>query len=347
MHSNRETEYWSTALGTRESELPEFISRSLAMRRIGEQLPQAAGARLILLEGEAGSGKQLLARHIRALSPASGSFAVGEAANFFGRGAQTGPDSLASAVERSVQGLLLLRGIDELTTAQQAELIRFIRAFETEFSLGNTSSQQFPSQIVCTVRQSLRSSVLAGKFLPELYYRLSAVCLAVPPLRERKEDLPGLARIFIETCARERRKPLQGLGPGCLSVLLHHRWPGNVREFESVIRSACFAAEGQWLRPIDLVILPLESVQHKVGDPPLPQDLKLDGVLRRHVQRVLKACDGNKAQAALRLGISRSTLYRMLDSADDASLPLAEPDRPSEPKTNDGFDSLRDPMTVS
>ena len=239
----------------------------------------------------------------------------------------------------------MLRGVDELSSEQQAQLLRFIRSFETTIALGNSSAGPLPFQVICAARQALRARVLAGKFLPELYYRLSGVCFALPPLRERKEDIPGLARTFIDACARERRQPLQGLGPGALALLLHHRWPGNVRELESVIRAACFTAEGQWLRPIDLVILPIETVQSSARDLALPTDLSLDGVLRRHVQRVLKACDGNKARAATRLGISRSTLYRMLDCDSDCSVLVPEGNR--SPDHEISKDAVPDQVSVS
>ncbi|HEV2276094.1 MAG TPA: sigma 54-interacting transcriptional regulator [Acidobacteriaceae bacterium] len=340
MQLHRDPEPWLLPVGTKTNRVPELISRSLPMRRICEQLQQAAEARLILIEGEAGTGKQLLARHIRWLSPAPGTLTVEEAAtlSFRENGVPALPHGepsvrarstsehspnqlLERAVERSAQGVLLLRGIDQLNTEQQSHLLRFIRTFETAATLGNSDSEAFPFQVICTTCEPLRTRVLNGKFLAELYYRLSAVCLSLPPLRERKEDIPGLARLFIESFARERRKPLQGLGPGALAVLLHHRWPGNVRELESVIRAACFAAEGQWLRPIDLVILPLENTPPPTEASAIPEDLSLDGVLRRHVQRVLKLNDGNKARAAAQLGISRSTLYRMLESDSAALLP--------------------------
>ncbi len=312
-----------------------MISRSLPMRRICEQLEQASRARLVLIEGEAGTGKQSLAMHIRGLTPGSGNLAAEEAGILFGAegihaGGPPSADPLASALEQSAQGLLLLRGIDQLTAAEQPQLLRFIRSFESATALGALNSRPAPLQVICTTRQPLRAKVLTGEFLPELYYRLSAVCLSLPPLRDRKEDMPGLARIFIEACARERRAPLQGLGSGALSVLLHHSWPGNVREFESVIRAACFSVEGQWLRPIDLVILPLAAGQSSAGERALGQNLNLDGVLRRHVQRVLKVCDGNKARAAAQLGISRSTLYRMLESETDTQLPISTPTNSGE-----------------
>ena len=227
-------------------------------------------------------------------------------------------------------------------------LLRFVRSFETSIVLANASTGPLPFQVICTSRQSLRAKVLAGRFLPELYYRLSAVCFGLPALHERKEDIPGLARVFIEACSRERRQPLQGLGPGALSILLHHRWPGNVRELESVIRSAAFSTEGQWIRPIDLVILPLENVQQAPPEPSIAPDLNLDGVLRRHVRHVLKTCDGNKARAATQLGISRSTLYRMLEGTNDLSLAATESDpHSSQQQALKSLDPAREAVSVS
>ena len=93
-----------------------------------------------------------------------------------------------------------------------------------------------------------------------------------------------------------------------------------MRELESVVRAACQSTEAQWLRPIDLIILPLEPVGSKDGEPALPENFTLDGVIRRHILQVLKVCDGNKARAAAKLGISRSTLYRMLEA--DIAMPM-------------------------
>ena len=334
MHMSGESQHRTVPFAAKMPGIPELVARSLPMHRIVEQLPQMGRARLILIEGEAGTGKQLLARHIRGLRPSAGSVIADEAGQLFGdeggwQGGAMG-ERLASAAERAAQGLLLIRGIDELAAPHQVRLLRFIRSFETRIALGEADAVRAPFQVLATARQPLRAMVLAGRFLPELYYRLSAVCFSFPPLRERREDLPGLVQLLIEAISRERRRPLQGLGPGALAALLHHRWPGNVRELESVIRAACFTAEGQWLRPLDLLILPLESSSAAgSGGPPLPPDLSLSGVMRRHVQSVLKMSSGNKARAATRLGISRSTLYRMLESETENSLPLPGAAEPS------------------
>jgi DNA-binding NtrC family response regulator len=324
MQPNREPGRWNPTHRPAAGPLPELVSRSLAMRRVCEQLQQVGPrVRLALIEGETGTGKHLLARHIQLRHASPGMLVAEEAASMFlpetGATGELRPEPLRAAVRRAADGVLLIRNIDELTAEAQVQLLRYIRSFETSLS-EKQSPLNSPAQVICTSRKSLRGQVLASAFLPEIYYRLSAVSFSLPALRDRKEDIPALAQVFIDAASREQQRPFQGLGPGSLPVLLRHTWPGNVRELESVIRAACLSGEGQWLRPIDLVILPLEPAGTKDAAPALPENYTLDGVIRRHILVVLKACDGNKARAAAKLGISRSTLYRMLES--DIAMPM-------------------------
>jgi DNA-binding NtrC family response regulator len=313
--------------------LPELVSRSLAMRRVAEQLHQMGSrVRLALIEGEAGTGKHLLARHIQARHASTGLLVVEEATGLFlpdsGSGNELRSEPLRAAIRRAGEGVLLIRNIDALAAEPQAQLLRHIRSFETSLSAETPATQPCPAQLICTSRKPLRNQVLAGAFLPEIYYRLSAVSFSLPALRDRKEDIPALVQMFIDAVSREQQRPLQGLGPGSLPILLRHLWPGNVRELESVVRAACMASEAQWLRPIDLVILPLEPAGSKDGEPALPENFTLDGVIRRHILQVLKVCDGNKARAASKLGISRSTLYRMLEA--DIASPMQQTEAKEE-----------------
>lgn len=297
------------------------------MRRVCEQLQQVSPrVRLVLIEGEAGTGKHLLARHIQLRHASPGMLVVEEATALFpaegGSNSELRSEPLRAAVRRAADGVLLIRNIDELAAEPQAQLLRYIRSFETSLSAEKPGTVPSPSQLICTSRKPLRTQVLAGAFVPEIYYRLSAVSFTLPPLRDRKEDIPALVQMFIDTVSREQQKALQGLGPGSLPILLRHLWPGNVRELESVVRAACLSTEAQWLRPIDLVILPLEPPGSKEGEAALPENFTLDGVIRRHILQVLKVCDGNKARAAAKLGISRSTLYRMLEA--DIAMPMQQ-----------------------
>jgi two-component system, NtrC family, response regulator HydG len=324
LQPNRDQGRWAPPRRAPGGPLPELVSRSLAMRRVCEQLQQIGPrVRLALIEGEAGTGKHLLARHIQARHASPGLLVVEEATSLFLPESTSGElrsEPLRGAVRKAAEGVLLIRNIDELAAEPQAQLLRYIRSFETSLSADKPGASGSPSQLICTARKPLRAQVLATAFLPEIYYRLSAVSFALPALRDRKEDIPALVQMFIDAVSREQQRPLQGLGPGSLPILLRHLWPGNVRELESVVRAACLSTEAQWLRPIDLVILPLDPPGSKDGEPALPENFTLDGVIRRHILQVLKVCDGNKARAASKLGISRSTLYRMLEA--DLALPM-------------------------
>ena len=231
------------------------------------------------------------------------------------------PEPLRAAVRRAADGILLIRNIDELAAEPQGQLLRYIRSFETALSAEKPGVLPSPSQVICTSRKSLRTQVVAGAFLPEIYYRLNAVSFSLPAsARSQRGHSRRWRRCSSMPSHASSRDRCKGLGPGSLQILLRHLWPGNVRELESVIRAACLASEGQWLRPIDLVILPLEPAGAKDGEPAIPENYTLDGVIRRHILQVLKACDGNKARAASKLGISRSTLYRMLET--DIAMPM-------------------------
>ena len=328
MEPNREGKPYIPARRPATSPLPELVARSLGMRRVCEQLQQAGGRiRLALIEGEAGVGKQLLVRHLHARHASQGPLVAEEAVGLFagetGNNGEVRSDRTPAAARRAADGVLLIRNVDELAPEPQAQLLRYIRSFEMLLTQERSMAQPAPAIVICTARRPLRTQVLAGTFLPEIYYRLSATSFTLPALRDRKEDIPALSQMFIDSVSRDQQRPLQGLGPGSLPILLRHPWPGNVRELESVIRAACLSGEGQWLRPIDLVLLPLETVGAREGEPAIPENYTLDGVIRRHILQVLKACDGNKARAASKLDISRSTLYRMLET--DINLPMASP----------------------
>jgi two-component system response regulator AtoC len=162
----------------------------------------------------------------------------------------------------------------------------------------------------------------------DLSYHLTSVRLQLPPLRERREDVPLLVDYFLEQFSRRHGKPLRGLGPGVLQHLLAHSWPGNVRELETTISSGALMCEGQWVRMIDLPLLSAIAQEEPslflaagngtaAGQPSSAEDAddpNLDRAILRHIRRVLAQVGGNKLRAARLLGISRSTLYRLLDA---------------------------------
>ena len=158
----------------------------------------------------------------------------------------------------------------------------------------------------------------------DLCYRLTAIRFVLPPLRERREDIAMLADWLATRHGAVHGKSIRGLGPGSLSRLLAHSWPGNVRELETVITNAAMECAGQWIRPIDIppLLSAGESQNKAVAQAPdsnADYDPNLDRMILRHIMQVLAKTGGNKLKAAQMLGISRSTLYRLLDSGSSLS----------------------------
>ena len=204
-------------------------------------------------------------------------------------------------------GMLLLDRIHELDEREQARLVRFLLWLEHQ-RYGNSGDA--PRHVVVTTALPLHRLPSADSPSGDLQSRLAAIRLVIPPLRARREDIPLLAQIFSHRFSRLYKKDVRGLGPGTLEPLLRYPWPGNVRQFESVIQAAALATRGEWIRPVDLPILPGKA--HSPELPSQESDFNLDHAIHRHVLNVLQQTHGNKLRAAALLGIGRSTLYRLL-----------------------------------
>jgi DNA-binding NtrC family response regulator len=166
--------------------------------------------------------------------------------------------------------------------------------------------------LVASSQTPLRQMAGQGLLMPDLAFRLTAVRFAIPPLRMRKEDIAPLAQALLDKiCSRYQHRPVE-LGPGAMARLLQHSWPGNVRELASVLESALFEAVNGVIRPGDLALPANDAVPQEVQPFAHTDSLALDEVIHRHVKYVLDLNRGNKLQAARQLGISRSTLYRIL-----------------------------------
>jgi len=286
-----------------------MVGRSLVMQRLFVRLRQAAmHLRILALDGEPGTGKALLARTLHEMGPAADMAFVACSASRF-----TSSD-VQPLLEDVRGGTLFLTRINELTSSQQARLFDFLEWWEHRN--GHDSSGYLPRQIFVSSQQPLRQLSANGILRADLCYRLTAIRFGLPPLRERREDISMMAEWFAMRQSAMHGKPVRGLGPGTLSRLMSHTWPGNVRELESVITNAAMECEGQWIRPID--IPPLLEVSHSMariedaGARP-EEDPNLDHMIHRHITQVLAKTGGNKLRAAQLLGISRSTLYRLLE----------------------------------
>jgi two-component system response regulator AtoC len=284
-----------------------MVGRSPVMQHLFQRMRcTAPHFRLVNIEGEQGTGKLLAAQTLHHIgAAASGPFVPTIATEFI-----EAPQSLW---QDAGGGLLYLARVDELSAEQQRKLRDFLERAAHERMRGTKSSA--PLQIVAGSTQSLRRLAGSNAFRADLASHLTAVRFGIPPLRDRKDDIPLLAGLFLRNWSREHHNPLRGFAAGVLSRLTSYAWPGNVRELESVIAAAALECSGQWIRPIDIPRLhwPAPSGTAPVIADPFADDPNLDRAILRHITRILAQANGNKVRAAKMLGISRSTLYRLLD----------------------------------
>lgn len=253
------------------------------------------------IEGEPGTGKQTLARFLHSLTPLARSpFVRRDVREWL----------VTEADPSTLNGFLYLDRVDLLGTPGQGLLLSVLKALQ-DSPLGRPQDKLV---LVVSSQISLRQMASQGQLLPDLAFRLTGVRFAIPPLRQRREDIAPLAQALLERiCTRYQLRPVV-LGPGALVRLLQHAWPGNIRELSSVLEAALLEAGDAIIRAEDL-LLPMHSEAQAAQSPVLgtpPANLVLDSVIQQHVQYVLDLNRGNKLRAARQLGISRSTLYRIL-----------------------------------
>lgn len=306
-------------------EIADLLGDEAGLRHIRSQVERIGPHfRLALLTGESGSGKKQVARSLHLASPgADGPFVVADAvrlenALIAGAESQTAvspaPSDLDDLLESSRGGTLFLDEIATLSLAGQAALLSLLDRQARTRGLRDT-------RIIASTGRSLRAMAASAAFRQDLLYRISTVEIAVPSLRERKADIPGLTQRFLQTFSQLNGKSVQGLSRDALDRLCRHEWPGNVRELENTIRGAVSKCDGASL---ELRHLPSLEKPAPVGfelRPTAARSVRLQDVVEEHVLEILRRCDGNKLRAAELLGISRSTLYRMLDSVAAARQP--------------------------
>ncbi len=291
----------------------------------------SAGKSTVLLEGESGTGKELVAHAIHSNSPrrdrpfvpincASLADTLLES-ELFGheRGAFTGAFSVKQGLfESAHDGTIFLDEIGDIGSALQVKLLRVIQEQEVR-RVGGTASLKVDVRVIAATNRDLAALVKEGRFRDDLFYRLNVVRIVLPPLRERREDIPMLAQHFLQKFAAANAQPIRGFIPDTMALLQRYHWPGNVRELENVIERAVSLAHGPLVLPEDLPKTirtagagPLDD---KVGKASERDDTlaTLDEMAKRHLVRVLEETGGNKVRAAKILGIDRRTLYRMAE----------------------------------
>jgi DNA-binding NtrC family response regulator len=300
-----------------------IVSRSPLMLDVFAKMRRVAPHfRTVLVTGATGTGKELVARAMYNLSPASkGEFVICNCSalveslvesELFGhvKGAFTGAGQDRTGLFESADGgALFLDEIGELSPSAQAKLLRVLQDHKVR-KVGSSVSRDVDLRVIAATNRDLRTMVKVGEFREDLYYRLAVVEIALPPLTNRREDMPLLERYFIEKFSAEYKKPIAGLTRRAQGRMATYPWPGNIRELENVIGNACMLAEGKFL---DLGDLPDRIRIHSSEQSPNDEALfSLEELQRRHVIRVLERVGGNKARAAEILGVGRATIYQLL-----------------------------------
>jgi len=313
------------ALGEKYSH-PNIVAGSAKMQEVLAIVERVAPTNsTVLLGGESGVGKDLLARAIHEKSRrASGPFikinstAIPEnllESELFGyeKGAFTGAStSKPGKFELADKGTLFLDEIGDVPAATQVKLLRVLQEREFE-RLGGTRTVKVDVRLVAATNRDLRAALEEGTFREDLYYRLNVVPIDIPPLREHKEDIPDLTNLFLSKFCRDSGRPDTTISPEATNLLLSHHWPGNVRELQNVIERACALAKTSRLEPGDIHID--SSMRNKAAqssDGFLPAGMTLDQWEDDMIREALKRAGGNKSQAARLLGLSRNALrYRL------------------------------------
>ena len=299
---------------------PELIATSPAMQpvlRLMERVgPSDANA---LITGEHGTGKEVVARWLHGASARAGRTLVtvnlgGLAegvfeSELFGHNKGAFTDAKTDRVGRfevADSGTLFLDEIANLSLSQQAKLLRVLQTGELE-RVGSSKTRKVDVRVLSATNADIAAEVSAGKFREDLLFRINTIEIRLPPLRERRDDIPLLAAHFLKEYATRYRKPLNKFHADAMRALLAYGWPGNVRELAHAVERAVLLAEGDTVRVVDLNLRP-------PGDAPgRLEDMSLEDVERVLIQKALARAGGNVSTAAKALGLSRSALYRRLE----------------------------------
>lgn len=300
--------------------LENVIARSPAMQRLFQQVAQIADSdATILLTGETGTGKEVLARVLHANSRRSkGPFvalncaAISETlfeSELFGhiRGAFTNAVAAKRGLFQSANGgTLFLDEIAEMSLPMQVKLLRAVQEREVR-EVGAEYATKVDVRIITATNKDLAESVKAGTFRHDLYYRVSVVPLALPPLRERKDDIPLLAQHFLKQSAKRSNKDVRGFTPAAMHRLMVYPWPGNVRELENAVEKAVVMSRQDMVLP---ELLPTAGATSDIGLKPLTE--AKEDFERTYLRNVLQMTGGNISRAAQFAGRYRADFYKML-----------------------------------
>ncbi|GJL79211.1 MAG: acetoacetate metabolism regulatory protein AtoC [Nitrospinaceae bacterium] len=322
-------------------DLKEFIGRSAPLQQVFEKINKVKDNNAsVLIQGESGTGKELVARGIHY----NGSLAKGcfvdincgaipetlQESELFGhkKGAFTGADeSRTGKLELADGGTLFLDEVAEMSANTQTKLLRFLQEKNFE-RIGENNKISVNTRVIAATNKDLLKEVAKGKFREDLYYRLNVFPIFVPPLRERKEDIPLLCAHFLKKYAEELNKQVKSIDPQAMELLMAHPWPGNIRQLENTIYQAMIHTETDAIDADSLkeaIGVQASGEEEKAGSKTLRLDrigfdperspeeiIPFEEVEKRTLRNALKVTQGNIPLAAKKLAMSRSTLYRLV-----------------------------------
>ncbi|WP_425266029.1 sigma-54 interaction domain-containing protein [Desulfohalovibrio reitneri] len=308
---------------------PRLLGETGPMQELRRMIAKVAALDCtVLIRGETGTGKELVARSIHQASKRSearflaincGSFSQELLSNeLFGheKEAFTGADKVKEGMfEAAKGGTILLDEIGDTPQAMQTQLLRVLQE-KSIIRVGGTHEVPVDVRVLAATNKTLRDEVASGKFREDLYYRLNAFILRIPPLRERQEDIPLLGRYFLDKYLREFDKKARGVSHGVWELLESYPFPGNVRELENIMERAVILCDGEEILPEHLPRRVREGRSGPEKEAPAPEEgdslPTLAELEDEHIRRVMSHTDGNKMDAAKILGISRTSLWRKL-----------------------------------
>jgi DNA-binding NtrC family response regulator len=314
------------------STFQSIITVNPAMKQLLELASKVVAARqtTVAIYGESGTGKEVLARaiHFAGNGLPAGFVAVNCAAvpehllesELFGhvRGAFTGADrDRDGKFSAASRGTLLLDEIGDLPLPLQAKLLRVLqeRSFE---KIGSNTPIPLSCRVIVATNRNLAEMVAAGRFREDLYHRINVFPLTIPPLCQRKDDIPILCEYILEQLRQHLGKPLPGISQKAMEAMLAYRWPGNVRELRNCLERAAILTDGELIGPAHLALssAPLEEAASGNGDSLSynltlsPEEMSLDALTDQILAITLKRCDGNKSKASQLLKVNRKVFYR-------------------------------------
>ena len=322
LHRSRKRAQWLEAENRilRAPGAPAFIALAPSMRPVLEMMARVGPSDAnVLITGEHGTGKEVVAQTLHLLSAradrtlvAVNTGALPEGtfeSELFGHVKGAFTDARADRIGRfelANGGTLFLDEIANVPLRQQAKLLRVLESGEIE-RVGSSKTKKVDVRMLSATNADLRAECAAGRFREDLLFRLNTVEINLPPLRERRDDIPALAAHFLDRYATRYRRAIQGLEPTAMVAMLHHSWPGNVRELDHTIERAVLMASNERIEISDLGLNPQKSAGQSLDD------MSLEAVEAVLVRKALARTGGNVSQAAEALGLSRGALYRRME----------------------------------